>query len=59
MTNCIDRTSARSTKGWISGDHLAASDHNRFLDDSEADFSFRVRKTTNIDTTDSLKRPTK
>ena len=36
MSNSIDRTTARSTKGWIVGDHISSSNLNSFLSDSEA-----------------------
>ncbi len=59
MSNSIDRTSARSTKGWISGDHLVASDQNKFLNDSEADIFLDNKRTNNADPSISLKRPIK
>ena len=44
MSNSIDRTTARSTKGWIAGDHIAASDQKSFLNDTEADIFFQLEK---------------
>ena len=36
MSNSIDRTSARSTKGWLAGEHICSSNLNSFLLDAEA-----------------------
>ena len=57
MSNSIDRTTARSTKGWIAGDHIAASDQKSFLNDTEADIFFQLEKTTKLDISDPFIRP--
>ena len=59
MTNSLDRTSARSSKGWLSGGHLARTDLDRFLDDSEIELFHNSRKGIIVDTKLSMKRPEK
>ena len=57
MSNSIDRTSARSTKGWIAGEHLSATNLNNLLLDSESIQYIDCKKSTYSDLSISIERP--
>ncbi len=57
MSNSIDRTSARSTKGWIAGEHICASNLNSFLSDAEANDYFDSNKPDSFNPSIPLERP--
>ncbi len=57
MSNSIDRTSARSTKGWIAGEHICSSNLNSFLSDVEANDYFDYKKIDSSTFSFPLERP--
>lgn len=57
MSNSIDRTSARSTKGWMAGEHICSSNLNSFLSDSEAHEYIDYKKSDSSILSIPLERP--
>ena len=57
MSNSIDRTSARSTKGWMAGEHICSSNLNSFLSDAEANEYIDSKKPDSSSHSISLERP--
>ena len=57
MTSFIDRSSARSTKGWIAGDHVGASKLNELLVDAEAQGCLNARVRITRQSQKALLRP--
>ena len=57
MSNSIDRTSARSTKGWLAGEHICSSNLNSFLLDAEASEYVDYKKSYSSKSSISLERP--
>ena len=57
MSNSIDRTSARSTKGWMAGEHICSSNLNSFLSDVEANDYFDSKKPDSTNRSFPLERP--
>ena len=57
MSNSIDRTSARSTKGWMAGEHICSSNLNSFLSDIEANEYIDSTKPDSSNPSIPLERP--
>ncbi len=57
MSNSIDRTSARSTKGWMAGEHICSSNLNSFLSDAEAPEYTYYKKPISANPSIPLERP--
>ena len=57
MSNSIDRTSARSTKGWMAGEHICSSNLNSFYSDSEANEYIDSKKPDSSNPSFPIERP--